>query len=298
MKILLTGAHGQLGQHLAWRRPAGIDWFATARNHPDHPCDLADWSQLDALLEAVQPDIIINAAAWTAVDAAETHVDLAFRLNRDLPARLANWCYHHQARLITFSTDYVFSGSPERPWREDDPVLPESVYGQSKLAGERAVAESGASSIVLRTAWVYSHLPGNFLTAILGRAGKGQALRVVADQVGSPTWAGDLAAAVWALIERRNSWSDGPALLHAAGASPMSWHEFAGLAVTCAVKKGLIDTAVEIAPIASSEWPQQAARPAWSVLDSTRLEKLLGQPMLTADKALEACLEQWQQTQF
>lgn len=293
MRVLLVGAGGQLGHHLTARVPVGIDLVTSRRQGGDYPCDLLDYQSLARLLQHVRPAVIINAAAWTAVDDAEDHPDMALKLNRDLPAALAGWCQANDAGLITYSTDYVFSGHPGRAWREDDPVAPESAYGLSKMAGEREVMLSGCRGLVVRTAWVYSALPGNFLSAILGRAAKGQDLRVVNDQVGSPTWAGSLADASWSLLSRVLAGLDAPELVHVAGQGAMSWHEFADRAVTRATERGLIDKPVTVEPINSDQWPQKARRPVWSVLSTHRYTELTGEQIDDVETALESCLDQW-----
>jgi dTDP-4-dehydrorhamnose reductase len=290
MSCLLLGANGQLGRHLR-ARMSGL--VTCARTDADVLCDLNDPAALDEVLDAVQPGVIINAAAWTAVDDAEDHRDAAFALNRDVPARLSAWCRDNDALLIHYSTDYVFSGSPGRAWREDDPVAPESVYGASKLAGEQAVAASGCRALVLRTAWVYSALPGNFLSAILKRAGQGVALRVVSDQVGSPTWAGTLAAATEVLLERVARTVERPTLLHVAGKGAMSWYELASQAVQMAAERGIIGSTVAVEPITSDQWPQKAKRPQWSVLDGSCYERMTGELLPDARAALAECLDQW-----
>ncbi|MGY6631692.1 MAG: dTDP-4-dehydrorhamnose reductase [Wenzhouxiangella sp.] len=296
MRVLLLGAAGQLGWHLQASCPPSVELLTSSRTDADHPCDLSDRQAVIALLDRIEPAIVLNAAAWTAVDAAEEHVEQAHCLNARLPGWLADWCAGHDSGLITYSTDYVFSGAPGRPWREQDAPAPRSVYGRSKLDGEGRVAASGARCAVIRTAWVYSHLRGNFLSAILARAADGQPLRVVADQQGSPTWAGDLAQVSWALLAGWQQLPAGMTLLHAAGASAMTWHGFAALAVSYAFKTGQIAAPVEVEPIDSSEWPQRAERPRWSVLDSSRIEQMTGYSMMTADQALEACLKQWRPT--
>lgn len=290
MSCLLLGANGQLGRHV---RQHLAEVVTCARSQADFNCDLSDPGALVGVLDAVQPQIIINAAAWTAVDDAEDHRDAAFGLNRDLPGHLATWCKEQGALLIHYSTDYVFRGHPGRAWREDDPVGPESVYGQSKLAGEQAIAASGCRALVLRTAWVYSALPGNFLSAILKRAGQGDALRVVADQTGSPTWAGTLAAATVTLLETVAAGVERPVLLHVAGKGAMTWHEFALAAVQMAAERGIIETEVAVEPIASDQWPQKAKRPEWSVLDGSRYEELTGQSLPAVTEALAECLDRW-----
>ena len=296
MRVLLLGALGQLGRHLQAVCPPSVELLVSSRSDALHACDLSDREAVVGLLDQLEPAVILNAAAWTAVDAAEECTEQAHRLNAELPGWLANWCARRSRGLITYSTDYVFSGEPGRPWRENDRPAPRSVYGQSKLEGERRVAASGANSAVIRTAWVYSHLKGNFLSAILARAADGGPLTVVSDQQGSPTWAGDLAAVSWALLARWQQLPAGMTLFHAAGASPMSWHAFATLAVSYAKKAGLIAAPVDVKPIDSSQWLQRAERPCWSVLDSSRIEQMTGHSMMTADKALEACLKQWRPT--
>lgn len=290
MTTLLLGANGQLGRHLQTE----IDGAVTcAREQADHACDLTDFDSLATVLKKTVPNTIVNAAAWTAVDEAEDQTDQAYRLNQDLPSVLARWCAQNDALLVHYSTDYVFSGNPGRPWREDDPVAPESVYGASKLAGEQAIAVSGCRSLVLRTAWVYSALPGNFLSAILARAGRGDGLRVVSDQSGSPTWAGTLAWATRVLLDRVAGEIHRPTLLHVAGRGAMSWYELAVKAVHMAAERGMIDETVPVEPITSDQWPQKARRPAWSVLDCTRFERMSGQALPEIEQALADCLDQW-----
>lgn len=295
MKVLLTGAEGQLGRHLRASVPDSVELVTSSRSGGDQPCDLVNADSLARLLELVRPDLVINAAAWTAVDLAEDQPEAAYMLNAHVPASLSDWCSRHDAALITYSTDYVFDGLPGRAWRESDVTAPQSVYGRSKLEGERAVLASGARSVIIRTAWVYSALPGNFLSAILARAARGEALRVVSDQIGSPTWAGQLAEASWRVLGIVREQVKGPELLHVAGAGQMSWHEFAALAVSRAASIGLVPGPVAVEAISSDAWPQKARRPAWSVLDSSRFEQWVGQPSMTVERALEACLNQWKQ---
>lgn len=289
MTTLLLGANGQLGRHL---RAAVPGLTTCARSNADHELDLADRAGVRALLEELRPDVIINAAAWTAVDEAEDHEAQAFALNHDLPAELSQWCRGSAALLLHYSTDYVFSGQPDRAWRESDPVAPESAYGRTKLAGEQAIATSGCRALVLRTAWVYSALPGNFISAILGRAARGQPLQVVADQTGSPTWAGTLAQATAQLLLSGRA-VERPELLHVTAQGAMTWYELATQAVQMAAARGIIPESVEVAPISSDQWPQRATRPAWSVLDGSAYERWTGQALPDCESALAECLDQW-----
>ncbi len=294
MNVLVTGAAGQLGRHLlAGPLAAQTEVVSSARSTGDYPCDLGDEAAVAGLLETVNPSIIVNAAAYTAVDAAEDDPEGADRLNHQLPAWLSAWCVQNGALLIHYSTDYVFSGQAARPWREDDPTAPQSVYGASKLAGEQAILSSAAQAWIVRTAWVYSACPGNFLSAILARAAQGQDLRVVDDQVGSPTWAGTLAAATGSLLDARTQRPDRPRTLHVSGRGQASWYNFAEMAVTMAAARGLIKRKVAVQPISSAEWPQKASRPAWSVLDCRRYENLTGHPLPEIAAGLGDCLDNW-----
>ena len=293
MRILLTGAVGQLGRHLAPRLATLGEVVTTDINGGDFRCDLSDRRLLERSLNRVRPDVVVNPAAWTAVDRAEDEPDACFRLNRDMPGWLSEWCAEQNVLLVHFSTDYVFSGQLDRGWREDDAPNPQSVYGRSKWEGEQAIQAVGARTILLRTAWLYSHFPGNFLSAILGRAERGESLQVVSDQIGSPTWAGNLAAACVTLLHQRDQLFDTFNRFHVAGRGAISWYEFAERAVTRAHALDLLDHAVEVKPIAGASWPHKAQRPNWSVLDCERYEQFTGQKLATIDEGLEACLQQW-----
>jgi dTDP-4-dehydrorhamnose reductase len=296
MRILLTGCEGQLGRHLAPYLAELGELVRTDHGGGDFRCDLSDRRLVDKTLARVKPDLIVNPAAWTAVDKAEDEPELAGRLNADLPGWIAEWCRGHGALLVHYSTDYVFSGEPGRGWREDDEPQPGNVYGTTKLAGERAIEQAGGGAIIIRTAWLYSHFPGNFVSAILSRALEGKDLTIVADQIGSPTWAGHLAAATSRLIEERERIGDGCSRFHVAGRGSMSWFEFGRLAVERASALGLLTEKVDVSPIDSANWPQKARRPLWSVLDCDRFERLNGAPMPTVAEGIEACLEQWKES--
>ncbi|MDT8449823.1 MAG: dTDP-4-dehydrorhamnose reductase [Wenzhouxiangellaceae bacterium] len=299
MRILLTGCSGQLGRHLAPRLTRLGEVVQTDRaGGGDFQCDLSDRRLLEKSLNRVRPDVVVNPAAWTAVDKAEDEPGMAERMNGEMPGWIAEWCAAHDALMLHFSTDYVFSGEPSagdggRAWREDDEPAPGNVYGRTKLAGERRVAESGARAIVVRTAWLYSHLPGNFLSAILTRAAQGSALKIVSDQAGSPTWAGHLADASVELLKRRDRMDERFGLFHVAGQGRMSWFEFGSLAVDKAVAAGGLDAPVPVEPIDSAKWPQKARRPVWSVLDCGRYQRFTGTSLPTVEQGLDACLEKW-----
>ena len=201
MKLLLLGAGGQVGFELQ-RALAPLGEVVAATRDGRLPggasctrMDLADADALEALLRAIEPDAVVNAAAYTAVDRAEDEPELAHRINADVPARLAAWCATRGALLLHYSTDYVFDGKGTRPYREDDPVAPLGVYGCSKLAGEDAIRASGALHLIFRTAWVYAARGQNFLRTMLRLAHERDVLRVVSDQHGAPTPARWIAAA-------------------------------------------------------------------------------------------------------
>lgn len=293
MRILLTGCGGQLGRHLAPRLAPLGEVIRTDHRDGDFQCDLSDRRLLERTLHRVNPDIVVNPAAWTAVDQAEDQPALAARLNRDMPGWVAEWCADNNALLLHFSTDYVFSGRSQRPWNEQDEPAPGNVYGRTKLGGEQAVAATGARALIVRTAWLYSHFPGNFLSAILTRAAKGQPLKIVSDQFGSPTWAGHLADAAVALIGQRDRLPEGCSLFHVAGKGRMSWHEFGQRAVERAVAIGALEQAVPVEPIESANWPQKARRPVWSVLDCSRYEEFTGTELPTVAQGLDECLDFW-----
>lgn len=290
MRILLTGCDGQLGRHLAPRLAAEGEVIRTDRSAGDFQCDLSDRRLLDKTLQRVKPDIIVNTAAWTAVDRAEDEPELAARVNRDMPGWMAEWCAASGALLLHFSTDYVFSGAGDRPWRESDAPVPGNVYGRTKLEAEQAIAGSGGRAVIVRTAWLYSHYPGNFLSAILTRAGRGQPLKIVSDQIGSPTWAGHLADASLALLQRRDALPAGTSLFHVAGAGRMSWYEFGSMAVERAHAAGILERPVAVEPIESANWPQKAPRPVWSVLDCSEYERFTGLPMPSVASGVDECL--------
>lgn len=296
MRILLTGCAGQLGRHLAPRLARIGEVVQTDREGGDFQCDLSDRRLLNKTLQRVKPDIVVNPAAWTAVDQAEDEPELAARLNTDMPEWIARWCAENDAMLLHFSTDYVFSGRCDRPWKENDEPSPGNVYGKTKLASERAIADSGARAIIVRTAWLYSHFPGNFLSAILTRAGQGQPLKIVSDQFGSPTWAGHLSDACIALLERRERLPDRCSLFHVAGRGRMSWHEFGKLAVQRAVEIGALDRPVDVSPIESANWPQKARRPVWSVLDCSRYQEFTGLELPSVERGLDECMAFWKES--
>jgi dTDP-4-dehydrorhamnose reductase len=272
--ILITGASGQLGHALAKQAAQrGLDHRAVAR--PDF--DFNDPATLDACFHAASPAMVINAAAWTAVDAAEAHEAAAYRANHDGPARLAALCRDAGVPLIHVSTDYVFDGSKGSPYRESDETAPLGVYGASKRAGEIAVLESGAQAIILRTAWVFAATGKNFPRTMINAARKTGALRVVADQQGTPTAAEDLAGAILTIAERirASGWrEDYQGVFHATNQGATTWYGFAQAIFESAAAHG--EVAPVITPISTADWPTPVRRPADSRLDCLRLKRVFG----------------------
>lgn len=279
MKILLCGGNGQVGREL--RRslaPLGEVMASTrdGRLEDGSRCELADFDQpqtLGSLIARIAPDIVVNAAAYTAVDRAQSEPEAAFRINADAPRAIAGACARHDALLVHYSTDYVFDGRAMRPYHEEDATAPLGVYGASKLAGEEAIRASGARHLILRTAWVYAAHGRNFLRTMLRLAGGRDPLRVVADQVGAPTSAALIADASAALLRRP---CDRSGTWHLTAAGQTSWAGFAEAIVAGAHARGLVAHRPRVVPIATADYPTAAARPAYSVLDCARLERDFG----------------------
>jgi dTDP-4-dehydrorhamnose reductase len=267
--VLVTGGNGQLASALA--TAPGIQRVGRPAFDFDRP------ETIEAIFRATAPRLVVNAAAYTAVDAAESDADAAYRANSHGPAILAQLCAEADIPLIHISTDYVFDGTKPTRYQEDDPVAPQGVYGASKLAGEVAVRRSGAKSIILRTAWVYAATGKNFVRTMLTVGKTRDRLTVVADQHGCPTTAADLAEAILAIIARidQTGWNaDYGGIFHAAGAGETTWH---GLAVATFEEAARFGAKVpEIVPIATADWPTPAKRPANSRLDCSRLDAMFG----------------------
>jgi dTDP-4-dehydrorhamnose reductase len=249
--------------------PAG--WTVTGLTRAE--LDIGDEAAVDRVIGDEAPDLILNAAAYTAVDRAETEADLAFRANRDGAAHLARAATRAGARLIQVSTDFVFDGASGRPYRPDDPTGPLSVYGASKLAGERAVAEAAPDALVVRTAWVYGPSGGNFLATMLRLMAARGEVRVVADQIGAPTSAQTLAAALWGLAEK-----GARGVLHFTNAGVASWCDFAQAIAEEALAAGVLVRPATVTPIRTADYPTAARRPSFSVLDCAAAYALLGGP--------------------
>jgi dTDP-4-dehydrorhamnose reductase len=268
--ILVTGGTGQLARSLE-HQGAGMGLLRIGRP----VLDFDDLDAIPATLEALAPRMIINAAAYTAVDRAESEPEAADRANHLGPKLLAEYSAAHGIPLIHISTDYVFDGSKGAAYLETDTPNPASVYGASKLAGERAVLAANPRTVVLRTSWVYAAEGKNFVLTMLNAAKRMPKLRVVADQIGNPTNADDLAQAILAIAARieLGGWNDGlKGVYHATGTGTTSWHGFAQSIFSFAAQYG--HPVPEIEPITTADWPTPAHRPADSRLDGGALERV------------------------
>ncbi|MBA3452115.1 MAG: dTDP-4-dehydrorhamnose reductase [Deltaproteobacteria bacterium] len=264
MNVLVTGGRGQLGQAIV-RRGAAAGHVVTALGH--HELDICDEGAVAARCNDHAPDVVINAAAYTAVDKAEANRVGAFAVNADGAAIVARTCAARAIRVLHVSTDYVFDGTLDRPYQEDDVPQPISVYGESKLAGERHVQAAGG--IVVRTSWLFGRGGPSFVHTILRLAAERPLLRVVADQRGCPTWADDLADALLVLATR----PDLEPCYHFCGAEAVTWHAFASAIVAEArLHRGLACERIEA--ITTAEYPTPARRPMSSVLDTARIRGL------------------------
>jgi len=285
LKIVLFGGAGQLGQTFLENGALAALGKLTATTRDGTPvagvatiaADLADPASVKAVLDDAQPDVIINAAAYTAVDRAEQEEALAHRINAQAPGAMAQWAAAHGALLIHYSTDYVFDGESPTPYPVDATPAPLSAYGRSKLAGEQAVLAAGGHLLIFRTAWVYAAHGKNFLRTMLRLAGERDELRVVADQQGAPTTTGTIATATLAALER---WlaaapQERPALEgvhHLVASGSTSWHGFACAIVERAHALGLLERAPRVTAIGSSEFPTPARRPSYSLLDNREFQ--------------------------
>lgn len=285
LRVLVTGVTGQVGGALLpLVRQAGFEALAADRA----ALDLSAPEGIGAALDALAPDILVNPAAYTAVDKAEDERDLACRVNAEAPAAMARWCAGRGVPLVHLSTDYVFSGQGERPWREDDPIAPLSAYGASKAEGEARIRAEGAPALILRTSWVYDARGRNFLTTMLRLGRERDSLRVVADQRGTPTAAPSIARSLVVVLDylararaRVRTGGDPAALValcgtyHLTDGGETTWHGFAeAIFARAAPQWGGHRPVVE--PIPTSAWPTPAARPALSTLDCGRFIATFG----------------------
>jgi dTDP-4-dehydrorhamnose reductase len=277
MRILVTGVSGQVGGALVARLPASATVLAADRS----VLDLAAPQAIAGMLDRLAPDIIFNPAAYTAVDKAEDEPELAMRINAEAPGAMARWAAASDVPLIHFSTDYVFDGSGECAWREDDVPQPLSVYGATKLAGENEIRSAGGTFLIVRTSWVYAAEGKNFLRTIARLARERTELRIVADQIGAPTSAaliGDVAAGMLSegMEALRELCARAGGVVHLGASGETSWYGFAGAIVDGLRARGVTLAVERIVPIAAKDYPTKAQRPRNSRLDLRRLQTLLG----------------------
>ncbi|WP_101925659.1 MULTISPECIES: dTDP-4-dehydrorhamnose reductase [Luteimonas] len=276
MTVLVFGANGQVGQELLRAAAALGPVVGTTRSGelPDGgACEQADFAKPDALpalLDRIQPHVVLNAAAYTAVDKAETEAEAARLANAEAPGVIAAWCAEHAVPLVHYSTDYVFDGTGTRPYRETDPTAPLGVYGATKLAGEDAIRAARGRHLIFRTAWVYAAHGQNFLRTMLRVGAERDELRVVADQIGTPTPAALIADVTVQALQsgdgRSGTW-------HLTAEGDTSWHGFAEAIFAQTAEAGLIANTPRVVAIGTADYPTPARRPAYSRLDTTQLRQ-------------------------
>ncbi|GGX60238.1 dTDP-4-dehydrorhamnose reductase [Saccharospirillum salsuginis] len=282
MKVLVTGS-GQLAWELEQTVPASVELVKA----PRAVLDITDDMACERVLSEVRPDWVINAAAYTAVDKAETEVEQAYAVNETGAANLARASARCGARLMHVSTDFVFDGNTSRPYEPGSDVNPQSVYGASKLAGERAVLKELSSAVIVRTAWVYSAHGQNFVKTMLRLMREKPELGVIVDQVGTPTWARGLAEVLWQGVSRAvpggvYHWSD---------AGVASWYDFAVAIQDAALKRDRLHQAIPVKPIRTEAFPTPAKRPAYSVLDKASTWEAIGVAPVHWRHQLEAMMD-------
>lgn len=278
-RILLLGGDGQVAWELRRSLAPLGEVVAVGRRTSPHALDLAQAGDILPLVEALRPAWIVNAAAYTAVDKAETEADAAQAVNAVAPGLLAEAAGRVGAQLVHYSTDYVFDGGSTHPYREDDPTHPQGVYGRTKLAGEAAIAKAGCDWLVLRTAWVYGGRGGNFMRSMRRLAREREELRVVADQRGAPTWSRHIAEATAQVLAQlgddRAAWHGACGVYHLTSAGEASWHDFASAIVEHLRGREAIPCQ-RVTAIGTADYPTPARRPAYSVLDNGKLAACFG----------------------
>lgn len=271
-KVLVTGAKGQVGSEIVKAVPAGFIVIGLGSNE----LDITNQQQVTAVIAQYKPDLIINAAAYTAVDKAESDSDNAYAVNQQAVAWLAQAAKQADIPLFHISTDYVFDGESTTPYKETDPVNPQSVYGMSKLAGEQVLAATHNKHIILRTSWVFGAEGNNFVKTMLRLGKERDELSVVADQHGCPTSASSIAKVLWQLAEKYKTERTLPwGIYHFSNSPACTWYEFACEIFEQAVKAGVLKRKPVVQPITTAEYPTPAKRPAWSVLDCCKIEDLI-----------------------
>jgi dTDP-4-dehydrorhamnose reductase len=278
MKVLLFGSNGQVGSECQ-RVFASNGWDVLALTRSD--ADFCKPEDIYSAVKTIKPDVVVNACAYTAVDKAETESDIAKLVNGDSVGYIGKACAELKVPTIHISTDYVFNGRSSSPYKETDLVAPMGVYGESKLSGEQQLQTENPKHIILRTSWVFSKYGNNFVKTMLRVGARRKELGVVGDQFGCPTYAADIAETISTVIttlENEPAFS-GWGLYNCSNVGECSWHEFAEAIFFTAVETGLLDTAPTVNSITTDQYPTPTARPAYSVLDGSKLKTLLGESM-------------------
>ena len=281
LTILVTGANGQMGNEFQVLVPNFADYNFLFVAKED--LNIADASTLEKYFSEHSIDFCINCAAYTAVDRAESDEANAFLINATAVATLATFCKKNNTQLIHISTDYVFDGTATEPYKETDKTKPVSIYGKSKLQGEASAMQHAPSTIIIRTAWLYSSLKNNFVKTMLRLMMEKDSINVVSDQFGCPTYAADLAGAIMQIISSDQS-KENPGIYHYSNAGVTNWYEFA-----VAIKK-LTGSNCAVNPITTAEYPTAAKRPAYSVLDTTKIKKTFNLDIPNWETSLQKCL--------
>jgi dTDP-4-dehydrorhamnose reductase len=285
MKVLLLGSTGQLGQALQATRPEHVSLTVAGRSH----VDLANPAAVEDFVSDNGADLVINAAAYTAVDKAESEEELAFKINAQSVGAMAAAAARTGARFVHVSTDYVFDGSKAGLYSPDDTTSPLGAYGRSKLAGEGLALSRCSNSLIVRTAWLYSEHGNNFVKTMLRLMSSHPQVRVVADQVGTPTYALSLAQALWRLAE-----TDSRGILHFTDSGVASWYDFACAIQEIGLQRGLLQKRVPVLPISTADFPTPAKRPGLSILDKSKTWTILGGAAGHWRASLELMLERYQ----
>lgn len=289
-KLLLTGARGMLAQEVLAQRPAQVDVIETDVQE----LDITDAGAVAKFCAEYAPDVVLNCAAYTAVDKAESERALAFAVNATGPQNLATVCAARKIPFVHISTDFVFQGDGTRLLREDDAPTPRGVYAASKRAGELAIEAAGGAWMIVRTSWLYAAHHANFVLTILRLAAERERLTVVDDQRGSPTYAPDLAGALWRLVAR-----GAQGYVHFCNRGVCSWYEFAREIVRLGQKYGVLSAArnIEVAPCTTQEFPRPAPRPMFSAMDTARYAALIGEAPRAWQDALAECMREIKKSQ-
>lgn len=272
MKILITGKNGQVGSSLVDQLKTMPDVTLLALERDQ--LDITDATQINKIVTEFNPNVIINAAAYTAVDKAEEESELAYTINRDGPHNLAVAANKINAVIIHISTDYVFNGDSEESYTESDTTAPQGEYGRSKLAGENAVAQACSRHIILRTAWVFGEHGNNFVKTMLRLANTRDTLGVVADQYGGPTYAGDIATAILTITKQIVDGNKEYGIYHYSGFPHVSWHTFAEKIFEIALEQHVLKQSIQVNPITTLDYPTPAKRPANSRLNCDKIHNV------------------------